>query len=90
MELDKAFEFAVILAWDDLMKASQARSVRVEYQGKPGTSLDHRERLVGQSLGLPRSGVRLLDVGFFGSSKRGMLQERTRARISWPRPLASS
>ena len=41
MELDKAFEFAVVLAWDDLMKAGQPRSVRVEYQGKPGISLDN-------------------------------------------------
>ena len=41
MELDKALQLAVIAAWDDLMKASQPRSVRVEYQGKPGTSLDN-------------------------------------------------
>jgi hypothetical protein len=41
MELDKAFQFAVILAWDDLMKASQPRSVRVEYRSKPGISLDN-------------------------------------------------
>ncbi|MCI0620684.1 MAG: hypothetical protein L0387_03280 [Acidobacteria bacterium] len=41
MELDKALQFAVILAWEDLMKASQPGSVRVEYRGKPGTSLDN-------------------------------------------------
>ena len=41
MELDKALQFAVIAAWDDLMKASQPSSVRVEYQGKPGTALDN-------------------------------------------------
>jgi len=32
MELDKALQFAVILAWEDLTKANQERSVRVEYQ----------------------------------------------------------
>jgi hypothetical protein len=41
MELDKALQFAVITAWDDLMRASQPSSVRVEYQGKPGTALDN-------------------------------------------------
>ena len=41
MELDKALQLAVIAAWDDLMKASQPSSARVEYQGKPGTSLDN-------------------------------------------------
>jgi len=40
MELDKVLRFAVILAWDDLMKASEPSSVRVEYQGKSGISLD--------------------------------------------------
>jgi len=41
MELDKAFEFAVILAWEDLMKVNESPSVRVEYQCEPGTSLDY-------------------------------------------------
>jgi hypothetical protein len=41
MELDKAFEFAVISAWQDLMKAANPCSVRVEYQCEPGTSLDY-------------------------------------------------
>jgi len=41
VELDKAFEFAVILAWEDLMKAPQPGSVRVVYDCKPGTSLDY-------------------------------------------------
>jgi hypothetical protein len=41
MELDKALQFAVIVAWEDLSTANQARSVRVEYQGKPGTALDN-------------------------------------------------
>lgn len=40
MELDKALQFAMTLAWDDLLKASQPRSVRVEYHGKPGIFLD--------------------------------------------------
>jgi len=41
MELDKALQFAAILAWEDLTKADEAGSVRVEYQGKPGTDLDN-------------------------------------------------
>jgi hypothetical protein len=41
MELDKALEFAVILAWEDLMKSAPPCSVRVEYRCEPGTSLDY-------------------------------------------------
>ena len=41
MELDKAFQFAVTLAWEDLMKATQPGTVRVEYQCEPGTCLDY-------------------------------------------------
>ena len=41
MELDKALQLAVIVAWEDLTKSNEARSVRVEYQGKPGTALDN-------------------------------------------------
>ncbi len=41
MKLDKAFELAVILAWEDLMKVNESPSVRVEYQCEPGTSLDY-------------------------------------------------
>ncbi len=41
MELDKAFEFAVILAWEDWMKGTDPCSVRVEYRGEPGTPLDY-------------------------------------------------
>lgn len=41
MELDKAFQFAAILAWEDMIKPSQPRSVRVEYQGKLGVSLNN-------------------------------------------------
>jgi hypothetical protein len=40
MELDKALHLAVILAWEDLTKSNETRSVRVEYQGKPGTALN--------------------------------------------------
>lgn len=40
MKLDKAFEFAVILAWKDLVKVSDPRSVRVEYRCEPGAPLD--------------------------------------------------
>jgi hypothetical protein len=41
MKLDKALEFAVILAWEDLMKSAPPCSVRVEYRCEPGTSLDY-------------------------------------------------
>ena len=40
MELDKALEYAVILAWEDLTKGSEPWAVRVEYQCTPGASLD--------------------------------------------------
>jgi hypothetical protein len=41
MELDKALGFAVILAWQDLMKVTNTCSARVEYRCEPGTSLDY-------------------------------------------------
>jgi len=41
MELDKALEYAVFLAWEDLMKVTKPCSVRVEYQCEPGASLDN-------------------------------------------------
>ena len=41
MELDKALKFAVILAWEDLMKVTSPCSARVEYRCEPGTSLDY-------------------------------------------------
>src|SRR4051794_24392272 len=41
MELDKALQCAVILAWEELMKATQSCSARVEYQDQPGTPLDY-------------------------------------------------
>jgi hypothetical protein len=41
MELDKAFECAVISAWQDLMKVANPCSVRVEYECEPGASLDY-------------------------------------------------
>ena len=41
MKLDEAFQFAVILAWDDLMKTTQPCSARVEYRCAAGTSLDY-------------------------------------------------
>ena len=41
MELDKALKFAVILAWEDLMKVTNLCSARVEYRCEPGTSLDY-------------------------------------------------
>jgi hypothetical protein len=41
LKLDKALQYAVTLAWDDLMKPIQPRSMRVEYLCEPGTALDH-------------------------------------------------
>jgi hypothetical protein len=41
MELDKAFEFAVILAWRDLLKVVTPASVRVEYRRELDRRLDH-------------------------------------------------
>jgi len=41
MELDKALQFAVILAWEDLVNVSTPCSARVEYLRKPGTPLDY-------------------------------------------------
>ena len=41
MESDKAFQFALILAWEDLMKVSKPCSARVEYLCEPGTALDY-------------------------------------------------
>jgi hypothetical protein len=41
VKLDKALEFAVILAWEDLKKSAAPCSVRVEYRCAPGISLDY-------------------------------------------------
>ena len=41
LELDKAFKYAVTLAWDELIKPTEPRSVRVEYVFEPGTALEH-------------------------------------------------
>src|SRR5712691_10124025 len=41
LELDQALRYAVILAWEDLMKPTEPRSVRVEYLFESGTALDH-------------------------------------------------
>lgn len=41
MELDAALQCAVILAWEDLMKAAKPCLARVEYQCEPGTPLDY-------------------------------------------------
>ena len=41
LELDKALHYAVTLAWEDLMKPTEPRLVRVEYLSEPGTALDH-------------------------------------------------
>ena len=41
LELDKAFQYAVTLVWEDLKKPIEPRSIRVEYLCEPGTALDH-------------------------------------------------
>jgi hypothetical protein len=41
MKLDKAFAFAVILAWEDLRKVFDPCSAQVEYRCEPGIPLDH-------------------------------------------------
>jgi len=41
LELDRAFRYAVTLAWQDFMKPIEPRSIRVEYVSEPGTPLDH-------------------------------------------------
>ena len=41
MDLDKALQCAVVLAWDDLVKISEPSSARAEYRCDPGAPLDH-------------------------------------------------
>jgi hypothetical protein len=41
VELDKAFQYAVTLAWEDLMTPIEPRAIRVEYLCEPGSPLDH-------------------------------------------------
>ena len=41
MQLDKALQFAVVQSWEDLTRGTEPCSIRVEYQGEPGTSLDY-------------------------------------------------
>jgi hypothetical protein len=41
LELDKAFQYAVTLAWEDLMTPIEPRAIRVEYLWEPGSLLDH-------------------------------------------------
>jgi hypothetical protein len=41
MELDRALELALILAWEDLKRVSSPCFARVEYRCEPGTSLDY-------------------------------------------------
>ena len=55
MELDKALEYALILAWDDLVKVNNPCSARVEYRCEPGTSLHY---LSVWSVRAARRGVR--------------------------------
>jgi hypothetical protein len=41
LELDKAFRYAVTLAWGDLVTPIEPRAIRVEYLCEPGSPLDH-------------------------------------------------
>ena len=41
LELDKAFQYAVTLAWEDLMTPIEPRAIRIEYLWEPGSPLDH-------------------------------------------------
>src|SRR5438094_8742284 len=41
MELDKALQYAVIAAWEDLATVSRPCSARAEYLCEPGTALDY-------------------------------------------------
>ena len=41
MKLDRAFQLAVILAWEDLAKGSKPCAARVEYRSEPGAALDY-------------------------------------------------
>jgi len=41
VELDRAFHYAVTLAWEDLMKPIEPRAIRVEYLSEPGSPLDY-------------------------------------------------
>jgi hypothetical protein len=41
MELDRVLGFAVILGWDDLKKAGEMASARVEFESAVGTALDY-------------------------------------------------
>lgn len=41
MKIDKVLEYAVILAWDDLKKATDLSSARVVFQSAVGTAVDY-------------------------------------------------
>lgn len=41
LELDKAFQYTVALAWEELMTPVAPRAIRVEYLCEPGSPLDH-------------------------------------------------
>ena len=41
MQLDEALQFAVVQSWEDLTMGTEFCSIRVEYEGEPGASLDY-------------------------------------------------
>ncbi|MGB7622067.1 MAG: hypothetical protein WBN92_06925 [Terriglobia bacterium] len=51
MELEKAFQLGVILAWDDLVKVTTPCSVRIEYVSEPKTPLDNLSVWFGKTGG---------------------------------------
>ena len=76
MELDKALEFAVVLGWDDLKKATDPCSARVEYRSAVGTAVDYLSIWSVDGEGNQQYGVRLLDVDFLGPPQWDMFQRQ--------------
>ena len=74
LELDKAFRYAVTLAWQDFMKPIEPRSIRVEYVCESGNSVGSPKRVVGSRRRLSGLGMRFLDIGFSGPSHGGPLR----------------
>ena len=89
MELDEAFEFAVVLAWEDLAKVSKPRAVRIEYLCEPGTAVDYL------SVWSVRAGVNRI---WCATTGRGLLRHiqvgcasgMATVLSSWPRPSTLS
>ena len=68
MELDKAFRFALVLAWEDLPQATEPHSIRIEYQFEPDTLLEHLTVWLDKTRGY---GDRVCDYWMRTSSTHG-------------------